>query len=48
MRTPTRWVAHDVALAIQDTLGMPFRTEDWQQQNHQLFNALKLEKLGMS
>ena len=45
--TPTRDQAGEVARRLQDTLGYPFRTEDWQQQNHQLFTALRLEKLGM-
>lgn len=48
VRTPTRWAAPDVARALQDTLGMPFRTQDWHEQNNSLFNALQLEKLGMS
>ncbi|MBX3175569.1 MAG: FtsX-like permease family protein [Gemmatimonadaceae bacterium] len=37
-----------IALALLDTLGFPYRAEDWQQQNSSLFRALKLEKLGMS
>ena len=48
VKTPTRWDAPEVALRLQDSLGMPFRTADWREQNHSLFNALKLEKLGMS
>jgi lipoprotein-releasing system permease protein len=41
-------LAPEVARAISDTLGFPYRTEDWQQQNSSLFQALKLEKLGMA
>jgi lipoprotein-releasing system permease protein len=37
-----------VGARLQDSLGMPFRVQDWHQQNNSLFNALKLEKLGMS
>jgi len=48
VRTTTRWDASNVARAITDTLGFPYRTEDWQQQNSSLFQALKLEKLGMT
>lgn len=48
VKTPTRWVAPDVARLVQDTLGFPYRTEDWQQQNQSLFSALKLEKMGMT
>src|SRR5262245_25452439 len=48
VKTPTRWDAPEVALRLQDSLGMPFHTVDWREQNHSLFNALKLEKLGMS
>ena len=47
VKTPTRWDAPDVAQRLQDSLGMPFRLQDWHQQNNSLFNALKLEKLGM-
>ena len=48
IRTPTRMDAPDVARALQDTLGMPYRVIDWHQQNSQLFSALNLEKLGMA
>lgn len=48
VKTTDRWSAPQVARAIIDTLGFPYRTEDWQAQNSSLFQALKLEKLGMS
>lgn len=48
VRTPSRWDALEVAPRLADTLGMPFRVLDWHQQNNSLFNALKLEKLGMT
>jgi lipoprotein-releasing system permease protein len=48
VRTSDRWSAPRVARQIADTLGFPYRTEDWQAQNATLFQALKLEKLGMS
>ena len=47
-RTVDRWRAPGVAAALADSLGFPYRTEDWQQQNSSLFQALKLEKLGMT
>ena len=47
VRTSDRWSAPEVARQIADTLGFPFRTVDWQEQNRSLFQALKLEKLGM-
>lgn len=48
VRTTDRWTAPETALAIGDSLGFPFRTIDWQEQNGALFKALKLEKLGMA
>ena len=48
VRTVDRWKATEVATALSDTLGFPYRTLDWQAQNQNLFQALKLEKLGMS
>ena len=48
VRTADRWKATEVASALSDTLGFPYRTLDWQAQNQNLFQALKLEKLGMS
>ncbi len=47
VKTRTRWVAEEVGARLADSLGMPFRIVDWHQQNSSLFNALKLEKLGM-
>lgn len=47
-RTVDRWRAPGVAAMLADSLGFPYRTEDWQQQNSSLFQALKLEKLGMT
>jgi lipoprotein-releasing system permease protein len=48
VRTRSRDEAPIVGRAIEDTLGFPYRTDDWQQQNSPLFHALKLEKFGMS
>jgi lipoprotein-releasing system permease protein len=48
VRTRSRDEAPMVARAIEDTLGFPYRTEDWQAQNSSLFHALKLEKFGMT
>jgi lipoprotein-releasing system permease protein len=48
VKTEDRWSAPRVAQEVIDTLGFPYRTEDWQQQNSSLFQALKLEKLGMT
>jgi lipoprotein-releasing system permease protein len=47
VRTTDRWVAKDVAIRLAESLGHPYRTVDWQEQNSSLFQALKLEKLGM-
>jgi lipoprotein-releasing system permease protein len=48
LRTANREIAAEVAEKLATTLGYPYRTEDWQAQNHALFQALKLEKLGMT
>jgi lipoprotein-releasing system permease protein len=48
LRTSDRWKAHPVAERLSRELGYPYRTEDWQAQNGSLFQALKLEKAGMS
>ena len=47
VKTRDRWQAADVAQRITASLGWPYRTVDWQEQNRSLFQALKLEKLGM-
>jgi lipoprotein-releasing system permease protein len=46
--TRDRWAASEVAASLTKTLGYPYRTEDWQAQNNSLFQALRLEKLGMT
>jgi lipoprotein-releasing system permease protein len=46
--TKDRWVAAEVGASLAKRLGYPYRTEDWQAQNNSLFQALRLEKLGMS
>ena len=48
LRTTDRWVAKGIAARVARLLGYPYRTEDWQSQNSSLFQALKLEKAGMS
>jgi lipoprotein-releasing system permease protein len=48
VRTADRWNAPVVAAAITDSIGFPYRTMDWQEQNGALFKALKLEKLAMA
>jgi lipoprotein-releasing system permease protein len=47
VRTTDRWQASKVAAQLTSALGWPYRTVDWEEQNHSLFQALKLEKLGM-
>jgi lipoprotein-releasing system permease protein len=47
VKTADRWQAAAVASRLVGALGWPYRTVDWQEQNHSLFQALKLEKLGM-
>lgn len=45
LREPGR--AREMGKAIEDSLGYPYRTIDWQTQNASLFSALQLEKLAM-
>jgi lipoprotein-releasing system permease protein len=47
VKTKDRWHAAEVSARISGALGWPYRTVDWQEQNRSLFQALKLEKLGM-
>jgi lipoprotein-releasing system permease protein len=47
VKTTDRWQAASVASRLVGALGWPYRTVDWEEQNHSLFQALKLEKLGM-
>lgn len=47
VRTTDRWGAAAVGEELASSLGFPYRTVDWQEQNRSLFQALKLEKLGM-
>ena len=46
-RTATRWDASKIGEALNTALGLPYRVITWQEQNSSLFQALKLEKLGM-
>ncbi len=47
VKTSDRWQAADIGSHLTAVLGWPYRTVDWEEQNHSLFQALKLEKLGM-
>jgi lipoprotein-releasing system permease protein len=47
VRTRNRWDAKDVGDRLEKALQFPYRKVDWQEQNKSLFQALKLEKLGM-
>lgn len=47
VKTKDRWQARNVGNQLTAALGWPYRTVDWEEQNHSLFQALKLEKLGM-
>jgi lipoprotein-releasing system permease protein len=47
VKTRDRWSAPEIAPELAQRLGFPYRTVDWQEQNSSLFQALKLEKLGM-
>jgi lipoprotein-releasing system permease protein len=47
VRTADRWDASGVSRLLESSLGYPYWTQDWQTLNSTLFQALKLEKLGM-
>jgi lipoprotein-releasing system permease protein len=47
VRTVDRWQAPAVADSLRANLRAPVRAIDWQEQNRSLFQALKLERLGM-
>lgn len=42
------WESGAVAARIEESLGFPYRVDDWQRMNASLFSALKLEKLAMA
>jgi len=41
------WKAPEIGQRLEEKLGYPYRSLDWQTQNATLFSALQLEKLGM-
>lgn len=47
VKTTDRWIASEVGARLEQSLSYPYRAVDWQEQNSSLFQALKLEKLGM-
>lgn len=47
VRLTDPWTAPEFGAALERRLGYPYRSLDWQTQNHSLFSALKLEKLAM-
>jgi len=46
-RTTTRDLAPQLAGKLGEKLGFPYRVQDWQEANAQLYQALTLERLGM-
>jgi len=48
VRVTNPWRVDRVGERLSSALAFPYRTLDWQQQNHQLFSALKLEKLVLA
>ena len=47
VRLSDPWEAPEIGRRLEDKLGFPFRSLDWQAQNETLFSALELEKLAM-
>lgn len=47
VRVRDPWQAPEVGRRLEDALGYPYRSFDWQAQNDGLFSALELEKLAM-
>lgn len=47
LRTTGRWEAPRIAERLGDALEPDYRVENWQESNRSLYQALKLEKLGM-
>ena len=48
VRATDRWRTGELAARLDSLLGQPYHAQDWQEQNRSLFQALQLEKLGMS
>ena len=47
VKTESRWIAEEVADELEAALQLRYAAVEWQEQNRSLFQALKLEKLGM-
>jgi lipoprotein-releasing system permease protein len=47
VKTRDRWIASAVGDTIEQRLGSTYRSDDWMEQNRALFQAFKLEKIGM-
>ena len=47
VKTASRWIAEEVADELEAALQLRYAAVEWQEQNRSLFQALKLEKLGM-
>jgi lipoprotein-releasing system permease protein len=47
VKTESRWITESVADQLEKALNSRYAAVEWQEQNRSLFQALKLEKLGM-